>query len=236
VLVSAAVCPHPPLIVPEVAGRDAGDLTTLRGACLDAVDLLRAADPDLLVVVGTGATPATFDAGARGSFARYGADVSVSLPGAGPTDGTDLPLSLSVGAWLLGRDAWTSPVSGVAVSWEAPVAERAEIGARLADQADRVALLAMADLSAHREKSPPGHADPRAGDFDAAVVAAVRDGDPAALYALDTDLGRTLEAEGVPALQVLAGAAGDAVYDADILYDDAPYGVGYVVAVWERHG
>ncbi len=235
-MVSAAVCPHPPLLVPELAGRDTDGLATLRGACLDAVDSLRAAEPDLLVVVGAGAASATYGAGAQGSFARYGADVVVTLPGADPAGVTDLPLSLSVGAWLLGRDAWTSPVSGVAATWDAPVAERADLGARLADQADRVALLAMADLSARREQAPPGHADARAGAFDAAVVSAVRDGDPAALYALDTDLARELQAEGVPALQVLAGAAGDAVYDTDVLFDDAPYGVGYLVAVWERHG
>jgi hypothetical protein len=32
--------------------------------------------------------------------------------------------------------------------------------------------------------------------------------------------------------QVLAGAAGDSPVKAQVLYEGAPYGVGYVVATW----
>ncbi|MBX6769006.1 MAG: hypothetical protein IRY90_17965 [Actinomadura rubrobrunea] len=39
-LVSAAVCPHPPLLVPEMAGAAAGELDGLPHACDDAVRTL----------------------------------------------------------------------------------------------------------------------------------------------------------------------------------------------------
>jgi hypothetical protein len=35
---------------------------------------------------------------------------------------------------------------------------------------------------------------------------------------------------------VLAGASEEVLFDAEVAYDAAPYGVGYMVAVWERHG
>ncbi|OSC55333.1 hypothetical protein B5180_40185, partial [Streptomyces sp. BF-3] len=48
-LVAAAVCPCPPLLVPEVAAGAAPELDAARDACLDAVGVLAAARPDLLV-------------------------------------------------------------------------------------------------------------------------------------------------------------------------------------------
>ena len=59
-LIAAAVCPHPPLLVPEVTGAHgpgapdpaAGELRRLRTACHEAVAVLIGAAPDLLVVVG----------------------------------------------------------------------------------------------------------------------------------------------------------------------------------------
>jgi hypothetical protein len=53
-LIAAGVCPHPPLLVPEVTGAsDPGvrELRRLRVACREAVAVLLGAAPDLLVVV-----------------------------------------------------------------------------------------------------------------------------------------------------------------------------------------
>ena len=47
-------------------------------------------------------------------------------------------------------------------------------------------------------------------------------------------LSRELHVAGLPAWRVLAdaAAASGVEYDADLLYDQAPYGVGYFVATW----
>jgi hypothetical protein len=101
VLIAAAVCPHPPLLVPEVAGAAAPALDALRAACDVAVRRLvqdrdgRAAD--LLVVVGGAATTRAYGAAAAGSLRPYGLDLTV---GSGEPI---LPLSLTIGRWLLGR-------------------------------------------------------------------------------------------------------------------------------------
>jgi hypothetical protein len=59
----------------------------------------------------------------------------------------------------------------------------------------------------------------------------------AALAALDPALARELMATGRPAWQVLAGALGFAPESgppsAEILYADDPFGVAYIVAVFE---
>ncbi|NUS24745.1 MAG: hypothetical protein HOV92_11070, partial [Streptomyces sp.] len=51
-LVAAAVCPCPPLLVPEVAAGAAPELDPARAACTDALGVLAAARPDRLVVIG----------------------------------------------------------------------------------------------------------------------------------------------------------------------------------------
>ncbi|MFD0659339.1 hypothetical protein [Thermocatellispora tengchongensis] len=51
-IVAAAVCPHPPLIVPELAGRAAGELDNLRLACGRVLRSLVRTEPDALIVVG----------------------------------------------------------------------------------------------------------------------------------------------------------------------------------------
>lgn len=56
-LVAAAVCPHPPLLLPAVAAGAASELDQLRGACRQAVSALARATPDLLVVVGAADRP-----------------------------------------------------------------------------------------------------------------------------------------------------------------------------------
>jgi hypothetical protein len=233
-MVVAAVCPHPPLLVPELAAGAAPELDDLRGACAAALDTLRAARPDVVVAVGAGATTRWPDPAATGSFAPYGLPIEVRLPGdpAAAANGR-LPLSLTVGAWLLAQsDASAPETHALEVAGDAPVAECLTLGARCADRAERTALLVLGDGTARRGDRAPGYRDPRAEPFDAAVARALRTADPAALAALDPALAADLMAAGRAPWQVLAGAA-RAPYTGRLLYARAPYGVTYFVATWE---
>ncbi|MYS08039.1 hypothetical protein GTW71_16710, partial [Streptomyces sp. SID6041] len=98
-LVAAAVCPCPPLLVPEVATGAAPELDAARAACTDAVGLLAAARPDRLYVVGPADEGAhgVYPAGSTGSFAGFGVDLAVRLGDAPPpTADRPLPTSLAV--------------------------------------------------------------------------------------------------------------------------------------------
>jgi hypothetical protein len=115
----AALLPHPPLLLPELAGGAAGELDPLRAACRKAVDDVLGATA-ALVVIGDGPVWGIAARGAVGSFQPYGAAVEVrlpeerlwvDLPGLPEPHRLDqLPLSLAVAAWLL------SPPSGAAAS------------------------------------------------------------------------------------------------------------------------
>ncbi|MEU3340943.1 class III extradiol dioxygenase subunit B-like domain-containing protein [Streptomyces sp. NPDC002144] len=235
-LVAAAVCPCPPLLVPEVAAGAAPELDGARTACADALGVLAASRPDLLVVVGPAEQSGrgTHPEGTPGSFRGFGVDVGVRL-GAdkGIAAERDLPPSLAVAAWLLQRTGWAdAPIEGLGVG-EPLEAERCiQVGRDIAARAERVALLVMGDASACRTLKAPGYLDERAAPFDAEVARALGAADVAALEALDAGLAYELKASGRAAWQVLAGAAEGADLTGALLYEDAPYGVGYVVATW----
>ncbi|GAA0575701.1 class III extradiol dioxygenase subunit B-like domain-containing protein [Streptomyces crystallinus] len=237
-LVAAAVCPCPPLLVPAVASGAAPELDAARDACADAVGLLAASRPDLLVVVGPAEQTARgpHPQGAPGSFAAFGVDLRVHLgPAPAVPDDTarELPPSLAVGAWLLERSGWSdAPVEGLGVGEPLEAARCADAGRSLAARADRVALLVMGDGSACRTLKAPGYLDERAEAFDEGVASALGAADTRALLELDAELAYELKAAGRAPWQVLAGAAEGAGLAGRLLYEDAPYGVGYFVAVW----
>ncbi|MER6495838.1 class III extradiol dioxygenase subunit B-like domain-containing protein [Streptomyces griseorubiginosus] len=296
-LVAAAVCPCPPLLVPEVAAGAAPELDTARAACADALGVLAAARPDLLVVVGPAEQSGSgvHAEGSRGSFRGFGVDVDVRLgaggaggvgvgpgvdggvgvgvgpgvdggvgvgvrpgadggegvgvrPGADGALGVDagpgadhgddeeprpLPTSLAVAAWLLERTGWSdAPIEGLGVGEPLEPERCIQTGRGIAGRAERVALLVMGDASACRTLKAPGYLDERAAPFDAEVARALGAADVAALRALDAELAYELKASGRAPWQILAGAAEGAGLGGSLLYEDAPYGVGYVVAAW----
>lgn len=216
VLVAAAACPCPPLLVPALASGAAAELDELRACCAAAVAALDDARPDVLYVVAA-------DGGPRArSLAPWGVAVAVDVP-------EPVPLGLLVGGWLTaGRVR-----SFVAVDPGDDAGACAALGAELAGSAGRVALLAMGDGSARRTERAPGYLDPRAEAYDAELVRALAAADTAALLALDPATAAALMVSGRAPWQVLAGAAaGDGRWRGQLLYAGAPYGVGYPVASW----
>jgi hypothetical protein len=199
------------MIIPEVATGAADDLASLRSACDSAISSILAGEPDRVVVIGAGDLGVDRDEGAGGTFAPYGIDLHVG--GAG----TELPLSLTVGAWLLDRAGWAGPRT---YSTGTP------------DVGGRVALLVMADGSAKRSTAAPGFLDDRAEAFDASIASALATGDAEALASLDPELGAELWAAGTPALRTMGELTKDADIVANLRVDVAPFGVGYWVADW----
>ncbi|MFF4062522.1 class III extradiol dioxygenase subunit B-like domain-containing protein [Streptomyces sp. NPDC001668] len=233
-LVAAAVCPCPPLLVPEVAAGAAPELDAARAACTDALGVLAAARPDLLVVVGPAERSGrgVLPEGTRGSFRGFGVDLDVRL-GRDAESERELPASLAVAAWLLERTGWSdAPIEGLGVGEPLEPERCIQTGRGIAARAERVALLVMGDASACRTLKAPGYLDERAAPFDAEVARALGAADVAALRSLDAESAYELKASGRACWQVLAGAAEGAGLGGSLLYEDAPYGVGYMVATW----
>ncbi len=259
-LVAAAVCPHPPLLIPEAtgaagtadqaAGPGSGTAGTgapeapgeralqdralgeLRAACAAAVTELAAAEPGLLAVVGGAAQTARYPSSSAGGLHELGIPVTI---GAGPPR---LPLSLTVGSWLLRQHAprrTGERVQFCAVRRSLPAAACLDLGAGLAALAPRVALLVLGDGPARRAVGLPGAPDPAADAYDAEAAGALAAADPVRLARLDPALDDELLVAGRAAWQVLAGAAGQRAgspWRGQLRFAAAPLEVSYLVASW----
>jgi len=211
VIIAAAVCPHPPVLVPELASGAASELDDVRSAALASVATLVSMEPDRVVIVGSGELAEPVDESAGGTLAGHGVDVRAG------GDDVVLPLSLTIGAWLLDQAGWDGPRTYTTTS--VPID-------------DRAALLVMAGGSARRSLKAPGYLDERAEAHDAAIGAALANGDADALASLDVHLGDELLAPGARALVVLGEMTKGADITARLRWDGAPFGVGYWVADW----
>jgi hypothetical protein len=217
VLVAAAFCPSPPLLVPELAAGAAAELDPLREACAAALAEVLAAGVSRVVVLGAGPERRVYECGS-GDLRGYGVPVRVNLN----RPGDPLPLPLALGAWLLDGAV---PAVGVV----ADPCGRVDVETEGTD-----GLLVMGDGSARRVAASPGALDPRGVPFDDAVAAALGSGEPARLSALDASLGAEVMAAGTPAWRAAGALLDGARYGATLRYAQAPYGVGYFVASWVR--
>jgi hypothetical protein len=236
-LIAAAVCPHPPLLIPAALGAAASDppapLVAVADACDQAVRALLAAGPDLIVVVGGGPADHEYGPGTAGSLAGYGVPAVI---GEGEPA---LPLSLTVGRWLLGRAGTGDGQDGPELVFQA-VGQRAapedcrKLGIMIAERAARVALLAMGDGTARRARDVEGAPDPQAEEYDEEVAEALAAADARWLARLDPAQDERLLVAGRAAWQVLAGAASGTRLHGRLLCMCCPFGVTYLVASWEQ--
>lgn len=222
-ITAAALCPSPPLLHPDLTGRDAV-VPELRAACARAAGWLLRDGPEVIVVVGPAARTGEWDGAGR-------LDPAAFAPAVAHTGTRSLPLSLGLGALLLDQAGYRGRRRLLAVGWDESASACATLGTELAAADDQMALLVMGDGSARRSLKAPGYLDPRAAAFDAEVEGAVRAGQLDVLLRLDLALARDLMATGRPAWQVLAGALRNLAPKTEVLYRGDPFGVAYLVAL-----
>jgi uncharacterized protein YaiI (UPF0178 family) len=245
VISGAAFCPHPPVLVPALAGAASVELAALRAACRESVIRI-ASVSDRLVLLGGGDRAASYPASAVGSFAGVGADLRVSLGGelgAGPAPEAqtelkrpvELPLALAVGAELV-EDAIGDALPRTAVSVSADAVEAAQQLLVELTADGRVGLVVLGDGSARRTAAAPGYLDERAVAFDDHLAEALRTGDAYVLEDLDQTLADELLVAGAPAWRTTGRMLRNRRFDADLRAYEAPFGVGYFVATWIPRG
>jgi hypothetical protein len=129
---------------------------------------------------------------------------------------------LSVGAWLLDRAGWAGERAYTTVG---------PGGAGLPEAPDDAVVLALGDGPATLTAKAPGSLHPAAAACDAAVAAALDSGDPGRLAALDAALAVQTMAAGAGVWRAVGGVLGGR-WAVSRRWSEAPYGVGYHVALW----
>ncbi len=226
-IVAAVVCPHPPLLFRELTGQQ--DVAAeLRAACLSALSTAIGAGVDSVVVVGGSDRTGSWDPALQPEVRRFGTT--------GPVEASGLPLSLGVGRRLLDEVGWTGQVEMHGIAWRATAEEIAELAGSIAGRNERLVLLVLGDGSTRRGDKAPGYLDERAFGFDEETCRALAEGDAVALRDVDPVLAEELMVLGRAAFGVLGSVAllEGASPRASVLYRADPFGVMYVVALWQN--
>jgi aromatic ring-opening dioxygenase LigB subunit len=247
------ICPHPPLLIPEVGGPSRNRIA----ATVTAMQQLAASvgHPETIVVI----SPHADDFGSahavktsprlHGDFGRFRcpeasfsydndvqfAELLLALAGDNrklsvvPDDGDVLDWGVLVPLSFL------EPERIVSLSVVGPYAEHRVLGQlvrRCAEELGRDTLfLASGDLSHALIHGAPAPYDPRGKLFDDEVVAALGTGDFPALTRIEPVLLDGAAECGLRSFVALGGFLGDdATVDPEILSYEGPYGVGYLVA------
>lgn len=225
-LTAIALVPSAPVIVPELAGGAAGELTDLRAAVAAAVEPL----PDRWIAIGVGANDEVLTPPRTGTFAGYGADVPVTLSADASAAPEPMPLCALIAGWVRGAFAAHAAaevrVFAAGHDADAAVARGRDLRALIDDAADPIGVLVVADGCHTLTPSAPGGHDPASVPVQATLDDALATGDAAALTRLPNSV------VGRVAYQVLAGLTEPRPADARQLYRDAPYGVGYFAGRW----
>ncbi|WP_430332158.1 hypothetical protein [Rhodococcus sp. ACT016] len=243
-LTAAAFVPSPPLLVPQLAGAAAPETDRLRRAALDVATRLGGSCAEWTVVgVAEPGMPlvADIDPETCGTFAGFGVDVRVCLsPDASDHDvDRSMPLAALIAGWLRGQSAPESRLRVRMLASDTPADECARLGESLRRELDArptpQALLVVADGANTLTDKAPGAFDARSAEVQAALDAALADGDCGVLGRLDPALCSSIGLPGRAAWQTLSavfGGGDGGPSKSESLYTGAPYGVGYHVGMW----
>lgn len=222
-VVAAVVVPAAPALLPGIGGT-ADPLADLRERSRDLVRRTVAGTKGAtrLIVVGSGPITRAWPADAPSGAARF-------TTGAVPEGA--LPTALEIGRELAPSGGGETELRSIAA--EASPRQCAELGRRLTTGGPSI-LVCVADGPATLTEKAPGHLQPDAAPFAAGLARALADGDTTALAGLDPATCERLWMRGRPALQVLAAAAPDLA--GELLAEESPFGVQYLLARWRLAG
>jgi len=181
----------------------------------------------------------SFRADAAAAVAVFRQAVKAGLPMA-PTPVRTLDHGALVPLWFLREAGFKGRVAVLGFPWECAPGSVKRFGLAL-DTAMRDlertwVLVASGDMSHALQPGAPAGFHPRAQAFDGAVVSCLREGRLEGLHEIDPQL-RALAAEDVvESLEAAQGALGDDQSGFRVLSYEAPFGVGYLVAVLREGG
>ncbi len=257
---AAVLMCHAPIVIPAIAGPRALACEATTRAMRRAVEHVMAQTPETVVLVSPHlprhATAFGWADGPSlmGDFGSFGhpersfrvtpnPEAQVALAASArqrglslkPTPTDRLDHGSAVPLWFFHEAGCPSRWIVLGLPWESHPQAHRQLGAVLRETFRTLnrswALVASGDLSHALAPHAPAGYHPRAADFDAALVAGLRQGPLAGLDDVDPDLRQAAAEDVVDVLHVARGALGPEAVCSSVLSYEAPFGVGYAVAI-----
>ncbi len=258
-LISCALFCHAPVVIPEVAGKRAGEVSQTSEAMLRAAEWVVASKPDRIIVLSPHATrlAESFSVSSgseiEGTFSEFGhPEIHLRFPNSGllggalcmpepevairvlPAPQTQLDHGSAVPLYFLERAGWHGPVLVVGFPANPNPAECHSLGCWLAEVTrgvgGRTALCASGDMSHSLSHAAPNGFHPKAKAFDDFVVEKIAAGDLRGALEIPESLRHSVGEDVVDCLHVAAAAVDFSAHNHRFFSYEGPFGVGYLVA------
>jgi len=202
-IVFASICPHPPIILPEIGGKELKKVEKTVSAMKKLAKVFEESKPEKVVIISPHPSP------------EYGAQVPLyylmkSLP------------NLPVEELSITFDSYREHYQ-----W----GER--VGKKYQDSFERIAFVASGDLSHRLKEEGPYGFHPTGPEFDRKLVELIKKEDVEGILLLDPDLIEEAGECGLRSICFLFGVLEGLNYDPEILSYEGPFGVGYLVVNFE---
>jgi AmmeMemoRadiSam system protein B len=256
-IVSAAIMPHPPILIPEIGRERLKEAEKSKNGFEETARRIKDSAPDVVVVVtphgavGQASIPIYTSHVFEGNFSAFGrAKPLYSFKG-----DTDLGLAIikdcdfasSCSETMLDHGALVplhyiqaagvkTPILPIAVAFIS-LSKLFEFGKALAKTAERlgrrVALIASADMSHCLTADAPGGFNPRGKEFDEKLVDLVRNYDVKGILNFDPALADAAAQDALWSIAILLGSLDGLPVKAEVLSYEGPFGVGYMTAAFQ---
>jgi AmmeMemoRadiSam system protein A len=250
---------HAPIVIPQIAGNQAGHCRTTTEAMRETARALVAHEPSLIVLISPHAPRRprsigiTFDGTLSGDFERFGhAQVALELRGApdaaqliaekahaeGISTHALAGRALDHGSMVPLFFVYEAGYRGAIVVTSLPY-PGTEIEAALGhalreasrESVQRWAILASGDMSHRLTRDAPAGFAPRAREFDRGFTYALRHGDLRSAISADPELVELAAEDVVQSTAVAAAAVQYRAQGTRVFAYEAPFGVGYLEAL-----
>ena len=256
-IVSGAILPHPPILVPEIGRERLKEAEKSKYGMEETARRIKELAPDVIVVVtphgavGQASIPVYTGHVFEGNFSAFGrpkpiysfkgdADLALAII-------KDCSFAASCSETLLDHGALVplhyiqaagikAPILPIAVAFK-PLSKLFEFGQSLAKTAKRlvrrVALIASADMSHCLTADAPGGFNPRGKEFDEKLVDLVKKYDVRGILNFDPVLADAAAQDALWSIAILLGALDGLQVKHEVLSYEGPFGVGYMTAIFE---
>jgi AmmeMemoRadiSam system protein B len=260
-LVFVGIAPHPPVMVPEVGGAHARQVSASVEAMRELSERIKASGAETVVLISPHAPleehafVAYGGSPLRGDFANFRAPhATVEAPLAGelfdaireaasghyrvvPLGPCELDHGTAVPLYFLLRNGWRGRVVALGYSFlsdEDHVRFGECVRAAVENLGSPAAFVASGDLSHRLIPGAPAGYHAEAHRFDEEVVAALRLNNPERILHIDRSLRRLAGECGYRSMLVALGACAEGTHACEVINYEAPFGVGYLVAQLSR--
>ncbi|MFA4859063.1 MAG: AmmeMemoRadiSam system protein B [Candidatus Margulisiibacteriota bacterium] len=260
-IVFGAIAPHPPILVPDIGGKNISQIKSTKTAMEKLAEDLTAQAVDTIIVftphglVSQVSFPIYAAHVFEGSFVEFGrpktrysykGDSALAMQIikecrfanvlASQVSENLLDHGLMVPLHYLNA-ALKKPILPIAIAFR-PLKELFAFGQLLAKVCEasgkKIAVIASADMSHRLTQAAPAGFHPRGKEFDAALVALVKKNDVAGILDFDPELADAAGQDALWSIAMLLGALDGKDFRPQVLSYEGPFGVGYMVAEYEK--